>query len=347
MYVISDHFLSRRAIQREQIEAGKKIQRINLSRPSTRSSPMLGVAPVPASSPTPAALHILLTERGSIGPVPPNTVRADIPCTVRNALGPPPVCDLDRIVTADGRSCSESDRMELAIHFFNLIARLKPAPGSTTWVQVLRDAEAVEYSPRTSALSLSGRRNQKLWPGTPQHRPRGYLVHGAERTGPTTRMRPRSHRHGRWPQLLRERPDGTRDPFRRPHRPPEACPGLYYLGASAAGCIGGRVLAPYFSSIAFGKTEPKAVITEYMVSTALHHGLLLAGADCVLLYGTGDRASEIAAGTYKTGAAATDTAQAVPTALSAPTSTPFASGGVTETAAGTSSAHGDSASSEK
>ena len=63
-------------------------------------------------------------------------------------IGHTPVCDPDRVFAADGRSCSEADRMELALRFSEIIARLEPAPGSTTWVQVLRDAEAVEYSRR-------------------------------------------------------------------------------------------------------------------------------------------------------------------------------------------------------
>ena len=86
------------------------------------------------------------------------------------------------------------------------------------------------------------------------------------------------------------------------------------------------------------------MITEHAVNMALHHGLLLAGTDCVLLHGVEERAAEIAAGTYQTGAAVTNTALAVPPAPSAPTNVPPATGGVIETTARASSTQGGGAS---
>ena len=42
------------------------------------------------------------------------------------------------------------------------------------------------------------------------------------------------------------------------------------------------------------------MITEHAVNMALHHGLLLAGTDCVLQQGAEERAAEITSGTYQT-----------------------------------------------
>ena len=157
---------------------------------------------------------------------------------VRTALGTPPVCDPDRVFSADGRSCSEGDRLELSYRFHEVIARLEPAPGAPGWLQVLRESEGTEHS----------------------HRGAG--------------------------------------------------------------------------STEYRKKAAKGVIAEHIVSLALHHGLLLATADCVLLHDVEERAAQIAAGTFDIGAGATNTAPAAQEIASTPTNTLATTGGNTESAAG-------------
>lgn len=100
------------------------------------------------------------------------------------------------------------------------------------------------------------------------------------------------------------------------------------------------------SSTAFRKKTVKGMIANHAVNMALHHGLLLARADFVLLHGAEERAAD-AEGTFHTGAAATSTARTVSAAPSAPISTPSASGGVIVTSAGASFAQREGASGEK
>ena len=146
-------------------------------------------------------------------------------------------------------------------------------------------------------------------------------------------MRPRSRLCGRWPQLLRGRPDGARATILRDHRPPGACAGLYHLGPSAARCGGCRVLSPGGQFHRFqeeiGNMFDGRVRGEHGASPRLTAGWsrLRAAARGEGACGVDHRGKTPRPGLRPP----TNTARAVPAAPSAPTSTPSASGGVTET----------------
>ena len=89
-------------------------------------------------------------DRKSAAPIPCDTPRPQLPCVIRNRLGAPPFFDPARVFTADGRSCDEGCRNELALRLCPIILGLAPVPGSRDWTQVLRDAEALEYSSQVS-----------------------------------------------------------------------------------------------------------------------------------------------------------------------------------------------------
>ena len=96
-----------------------------MPRPFIRATATQDSAPLP--EPVPVLVPAPPTprpDRGSATFLPTDTPRARLPCMVRTQLGTPPVCHPARVFTADGRSCSEGDRVELARRLDAMVAQL-------------------------------------------------------------------------------------------------------------------------------------------------------------------------------------------------------------------------------
>ena len=129
-----------------------------LTMPTTPSSAPTGPAPAPVAVALPPPPR---PDRISAIPIHRGTPRAHLPCMVSNTLGAPPACDPARVFTAEGRSCEEGCRDELASRLSPIVLKLAPMPVSLDWLQVMQTSEIMEHSTQSSDSTASRQKAAK------------------------------------------------------------------------------------------------------------------------------------------------------------------------------------------
>lgn len=161
---VEDASTSLKPSQNPQAQTGQRIKAEPCTLPLPLAASMLSSAPAPGVAPAPMTLApppLPRPDRISAIPIARDTPRAQLSCMVRHTFGKPPVCDPSRVFTADGRSCEEGHRIELASRLSPMVQKLAPAPGSLDWPQVMGIAEALEFSGESSDSLASRQKDAK------------------------------------------------------------------------------------------------------------------------------------------------------------------------------------------